>query len=261
MIWKETADSVAKTQENAFWLISHASYLLKIDGLLWGVDLRLSRETHQQADNTLAKDLKDLQVALVTHLHADHYDPALIERLAPLDIHWIFPAFMPDDQQKAWRQKLPHCTFMKAGEKIALRGLKVHAFESIHYDYFKGERCGVEEIGYMVEAGGQVYMFPGDVRNYDALPEIQKGADEFFAHVWLGREAALAPDPQIVAAYCDYLASTKAKRIWLGHLNDMSRSDADRWTEIHAQMVKAGVQKRAPSILVEAPEHGKKNLL
>lgn len=261
MIWTDVIKSVRDCRENAFWLISHASYLMKTDGILWGVDLRLNGENHRQADDTLYEFLKDLKVAMLTHLHPDHYDPALIECLAHADIHWIFPAFMPDDQKKAWLKKLGHCTFMKAGDEKTVRGLKIQAFETIHRDYFKGECFGVDEIGYRVEVSGRTYVFPGDVRNYEAVPEILKGADEFFSHVWLGREAALSYDQRMLEAYLDYLACAKAKRIWLGHLNDMDRTDIDRWTDDHARAVKKGVLMRIPEAIVEIPEHGKKNVL
>lgn len=261
MIWRETVQSLQDSQDDSLWLISHASYLVRTGGLLWAVDPRLSVDMHLQADDTLAQDLNALRVAMITHLHPDHYDKPLIRTLAAADIHWIFPAFMPPSEQHEWQEILPLCSFLHAGEEICVRGLKVQAFESVHYDYFKGERCGVEEIGYCVAVEGKTFLFPGDVRNYDCLPEIQKGADEFFAHIWLGREAALSPTPEMTERFCRYFASAKAQRMWLGHLNDMSRMETDRWTEAHAQLLKDGIQKKAPEMEIRVPEHGKQYLL
>lgn len=256
MIWQEMIRALQHSPGDALLLISHASYLLRTGGIFWAVDPRLSGEMHRQADDTLCRDLKGLQVAMITHLHADHYDQALIERLAPLDIHWLFPGFMPDALKAKWRERLPRCSFLAPGDEISLAGLGIRAFESIHYDYFRGERCGVEEIGYRVTAGGKTFLFPGDVRDYDRLPDLQKNADEFFAHVWLGREAALAPDPGMIRAYCRYLAASGAGRIWLAHLNDHDRTDADRWTERHARMILEGIAQLSPGMTVNIPPHG-----
>ena len=257
MNWREMMDSFRNAQGDAVMLISHASYLFKTSGVFWAVDPRLNRDLHIQAEEGLAADFKGLQVAMVTHLHGDHYDKALIERLASQDIHWIFPHFMPAEVREEWKKKLRCCSFLAPGDEISLERLRIRAFESIHYDYFQGKRCGVEENGYRVEAGGKVFLFPGDVRNYEMLPDIQKGADEFFTHVWLGREAALSPKEEMAESFCRYFAGANAGRMWLGHLNDMDRAPIDRWTPAHAQLVKEGIQKRAPDMDIQIPEHGK----
>lgn len=262
MNWQEVVQSIAThSGSDAFWLICHASYLMHTNHLLWGVDLRLNDEMHAEADQTIAKDLSGLRVAMTTHLHSDHYDTRLIQLLSEADIHWIFPAFTPPDEQARLKTLLPSCSFVQAGDTLNIRGLQIEVFPSNHYDVFHGERIGVPEIGYRVTSGNRRYLFPGDIRTYTSFPAELRQADELFAHVWLGRQAALSPAGDMIDAFCRFFLSAHASRIWLGHLNDTDRLPNDRWTDEHAQTITARMHQLSPGQCIRTPDRGVKNVL
>ena len=256
MNWKQTISSIGQEGQDAFCLISHASYLVRTDGVLWAVDPRLRPEYHQMADAALPSDLAALQAVFLTHLHPDHYDERWIELLSSNDILWVFPAFMPPETQKKWRGKLPRCLFVAAGDVVCLGGMTVRVFDSIHFDVFQGKKVGVPEIGYEAFTPRRTLLFPGDVRNYEYFPDARKKADELFSHVWLGRQAALAPSEKMIEAFCRYFVSSKAKRLWLTHLEDPDRDPCDRWTRVHAERARARMLQIAPDLSIEIPVLG-----
>ncbi len=256
MNWRQTIRSIQENKQDAFYLISHASYILRTGGMLWAVDPRLTLENHSAADDSLSADLAGLQAVLLTHLHVDHYDEKLINTLAFNDILWLFPAFMPSEQQETWKSRLKNCLFVKPGDRIRACGLDIRVSDSIHYDIFEGKKVGVPEIGYRVTVCSRTLAFPGDIRSYGTFPEEQKNADELFAHVWLGRQAALHPRQEMIEAFSRYFADSKARRIWLTHLNDMHRPPADRWTVTHAECVREKMLQIVPGLSVEIPEPG-----
>ena len=250
---RQTMNALRQEHRDAFCLISHASYILCTSGILWAVDPRLSLEGHQAMDDSISADLASLRVALVTHLHPDHYDEHLIDSLSRNDTLWIFPAFMPQELQKKWLLRLPRCVFVRPGDTIESDGLTIQVFESIHYDLFEGKKVGVPENGYSVQTPHRSLLFPGDIRDFSLFPETQKNADELFAHVWLGRQAALHPREDLIDSFCRYFASAQAKRIWLAHLNDTDRPPCDRWTNGHAEFVRGRMLRMSPGLSVEIP--------
>ena len=258
--WKKCIASFREAREDCFTLISHASYLFRTNGVCWALDPRLDDDMHLQADDMLPEAFGEVRFALLTHLHGDHYDKKLIQSLSGLDITWVFPDFLPPEEQDFVKEYCAKRVFVHAGQELTLCGVTVRVFESNHSDVFEGKLYSVPEYGYAVCAGKTRLLFPGDVRDYgDRLPGFT-GAD-VFGHIWLGRKAALTYTSEMLAYFCDFLLSCAPRRVILAHLYDWNRSEKSMWTEDHAQAVRQIIAKKQPGLPVLSPAHGQTVLL
>jgi hypothetical protein len=102
----------------------------------------------------------------------------------------------------------------------------------------QGNLKGVPALGYLVECNGRRWLFPGDTRNYDAaqLP-VFSGLDVVFAHLWLGRGAALADPPPLIDSFCRFFLDAGARQVIITHLNELARDANDFWEEAHIDLV------------------------
>lgn len=259
--WGTMIYELQQAKADCMFLMSHASYLFKTGGKIWAVDLRLDEDMHLQADSTIKWDLQQLRYAILTHLHPDHYDPALIEKLSGIDCTWIAPDFMSDGQKAHLLRCFPKCIFVKAGDQISIDDMQIQVFASPHSDTYEGKIYSVPEYGYAVVLPGHRMLFPGDVRQYETGADVDLPDAELFAHIWLGRKAALNYSPHMVDLFCDYYLSMKPRRVFLGHLYDLHRSSESMWTEEHALVVKKRMQDMDPTVPVLIPRQGQKILL
>ena len=243
---------------DAFWLIGASSYVFSAGGAKWAVDPMFNTPRSGMSRERIDTDavFHALDFALLTHRHADHFDPRLMERYAALE--WIVPDHMEHEIPAACRERM---TVVKPGDVIVRRGVRITAFSSLHYD--AGTTVGVEETGYFVEAGPHRLLFPGDVRDYDAarLPAFEK-VTHLFMHVWLGRRNALNwPCGDYPDQMAEFALSFGAEKIYLAHLMEAERPLEDLWTYAHAGLVMDALMGRAPGAEVCVPLVGKMNLL
>ena len=142
------------------------------------------------------------------------------------------------------------------GEEIEVAGMRVIPFASPHYGrHLDGRRITIEETGYLVRVGSRSYLFPGDVRTYDPVRiDACDGVDVVFAHVFLGREAALSADPPLLKEFVDFYLSYSPKRIVLGHLYDFQASIRNCWVDTHAEMVTEALHWVDVGVDVVTPE-------
>ncbi len=258
--WARIKTALAEGGADAFWLLHHASYLMRTSGALWLVDPVLDEAEHDLADGDLPNVLRDTQAVFITHLHADHYDPRFLSAIRGTGALVVLPSFLTEEQRRKAQESFGNVRFVEPGEEIAMKGLRAEPFVSLHKDMFQGVWHGLEEYGYRIVCGGRSFLFPGDVRSYDSAPPLP-GADELFAHVWMGRRNALTVTRDDVERFCRYFAASGARRIWLAHLYDYGRDPADMWTEEHARLAQEGLRLRLPEAEIRVPDHGAMMLL
>jgi len=252
--------------EDRAWLMYSANYLFRTQGVRWGIDpLTLKRRLPQASAMDVARDLKDLDFVLLTHRHEDHLDLGLLSALRRLPIRWVVPeAILPQVQEQAG---LPakHILVPKPLQPIDLHGLRIIPFDGLHWqdapDYPDGRR-GVPAMGYLVEQDGKRWLFPGDTRTYDPanLPPFGP-VDVLFAHLWLGRAAALQSPPPLLELFCRFCLALQPRRIILTHLEEWGRAAPYFWDVDHAEQVVSSLKKYAPPLPVDAACTGDEILL
>jgi len=109
------------------------------------------------------KDLKGIDLILVTHDHFDHFDKKLIESIAARDSSCVV-ASEPTLQQLELSKRLLHP--IKMHQSISLRGVEVTAVPAHHPQAF----C---PLGFMVNCGGKSVFHSGDTSLIDDFSKIK----------------------------------------------------------------------------------------
>lgn len=152
---------------SAVW-VGHATVLLRIgnrtvltDPNLAGALLIVPRETPA---SLRASDLPRVDVAVISHMHLDHFDAPTVRKLGP-DAVVVFPdGGQAYADEIAQRRKLP----LKTWESVEVRGLTITAVPARH----QGGRYGIDALwnhaatGYVIEGFGRRVYFAGDT-GYD----------------------------------------------------------------------------------------------
>jgi hypothetical protein len=72
--------------------------------------------------------------------------------------------------------------------------------------------------------------------------------DVVFAHLWLGRGAALEDLPPLLDAFCRFFLETGARQVILTHLNEFGRDANDYWGDAHMELVREKFRKMSAEI-------------
>jgi hypothetical protein len=252
--------------EDRAWLMYSANYLFHTHGVRWAIDpLALRSRVPQAPAMDVVSDLKDLDFVLLTHRHKDHLDFDLLRALRHLSIQWVVPeAILPRVHEEAG---LPAKQILvpKPLQPIELHGLRITPFNGLHWEeapYYPDGRRGVPAMGYLVEQDGKRWLFPGDTRTYDpaGLPDFGP-VDVLFAHLWLGKGAALQPNPQLLEPFCRFYLALQSRRLILTHLEEWGRQVSDFWDLEHAEQVVSVLKQKAPFLPVEVACTGDEVLL
>ena len=243
--------------EDRGWLIYSANYLFRTQGVRWAVDpLEMHSRLKQLIQPDVARDLRNLDFVLLTHRHGDHLDLNLLRALRDLSIQWVVPeAILPMVRRQAGlaARKI---LVPEPLQPIELHGIRITPFDGLHWEESPAHRTGqrgVAETGYLVEQGGKRWLFPGDTRTYDAtrLPPFGS-VDVLFAHLWLGRGAALMAQPPLLADFCHFCLALQPLRVILTHLEEWGRRGNDFWDREHAEQVILEFKRLVPRLPVEA---------
>lgn len=222
----KVADFVGKT-EGSLGLIGPASYLLHLGGKKIAIDPSACHfPGEEEKREALFHTLLDYDGVICTHFHFDHYDGALLTRLAP-HLPCYIPAYMPP---------LPGVNRVNAGDRLTFEEVALTFFDSPHS---RGENK-VEELGFLLEYDGRRHLFPVDVRTYDpvAIP-VAGPVDTLISHLWLGRVHALdrVAEADYIEEFCAFAGAFTPKRTILGHLCDSRRTITDMWSPLHVERV------------------------
>jgi phosphoribosyl 1,2-cyclic phosphodiesterase len=240
------------------------NYLFNTQGIRWAVDpIRLSVRVAEAGTSETDCDLAGLRFVLLTHAHADHVDAVLWRQLAQSGCHWVVPEHMADFFASEAHVSESARSVAVPGREMAVAGVRIVPFEAPHYEHRPtGETNHVDSTGYFVETGGRSYLLPGDIRTYD--PECLKpfvDVSVVFAHVFLGRSAALLPDPPFLDAFVDFYLSRRPREIVLSHLYELARDSEDCWLASHAEMVEEAIHAADGRIEVVTPEWFRETVL
>lgn len=256
-IWEEIERGLSE-EGDAFFLMGPANYIFLTGGVKWAVDPAFTVPRDRSSFDCIDADrmMNSLDFVLLTHRHADHFDPELMKRYP--DLLWIVPDHMGEEVRAHGRFNLQ---IVRPGDVIRRGEIAIRAFKSLHYD--AGTTVGVEETGYFVETNGHRLMLPGDVREYNAAkyPKFE-GITHFFAHVWLGRRNALNwPCGAYPGGMAEFILAFDPEKIYLAHLFEATRPLPDMWTNAHAGLVMDEIAGRRPGAAVCALQPGQRILL
>lgn len=229
---------------DCFYMFNASGMIFRLGDRLLGVDPALRTEQAQAAAEEGARAVLSLVPdILLTHFHADHFDPRFVKRVSDLDCRWYMPDFEPG-LVEASGLSADRITYVHPGDTFDLGEVHVEVLPGRHI-----EHCGkgVPEVCYLLTAGGKRIFIPADVRNYDldTFPQVY-GADVLFANVWLGRGVSEQTPDWRYEEYANYVAALRPKKVFLGHLMEYSRSSRDIWSWEHAGRVMDGLTERLP---------------
>jgi L-ascorbate metabolism protein UlaG (beta-lactamase superfamily) len=266
-LWNKTiSEWKSPGPEDRAWLMYSANYLFRTQGVRWAIDpLRLINRLPSAVEMDVAHDLMDLDFVLLTHRHIDHLDIGLLRLLQDLPILWVIPEAILPLVQKQVSLTAEQILVPKAGLPFELNGLWITPFDGLHWEDapdFPDGRRGVPATGYLVEVNGKRWLFPGDTRTFDpnSLPAFSR-LDVLFAHLWLGRAAALQTYPPLLDDFCHFCLALQPHRIILTHLEEWGRTASDFWDSGHAERVVSVFNTLAPFLQVEVAGMGDSILL
>ncbi len=223
---------------NRMWLMYAASYLFRTGRVRWAVDPQRPNRLLDLPDPVPLDALKNLSFVLLTHDHADHYDPFLLSSLVGSPVRLIVPETMATLIRKDTSIAAEQIITAVPNQSIILDDIRILPFDGWHSAPDNPASIGYPATGYLVKTATQRWLFPADVRDYQAADiSTFKPIDCLFAHLWLGRQCALMERPPLVEPFCDYLQQCAPRRIVLAHLYEFSRPPVDLWHRRHLRLV------------------------
>jgi hypothetical protein len=250
--------------ENRVWLTYSANYLFRTNHIRWAIDpLTLHWRVSEAPKVDVAQDLRNLSFVLLTHGHNDHLDLDLLSALRHLPIKWIIPEFILSTVISQAGLPRENIIVPSPFNRIDLNGIGILPFNGLHWEIQQdGTRKGVPSLGYLIECGGRRWLFPSDTRTYDAsqFPALD-AVDVTFAHLWLGRGAALLDEPPLLDAFCRFFLDLNPCKLVLTHLNELGRDANDTWDELHVQKIRSKFRELSVNIPISHMAMGDSTLL
>ena len=238
-------------------LIHSTSYLFRTKDFFWGMDIAFRYGWQLcKTPAEFAKLAQNMHLMIITHQHADHFEPKILRRLAENGTQLLIPDFLKERVEKAGIP-LHSCIFAQANVPVHIGPLTILPFPSRHFR--PGTNRGVEEYGYYITAEGEPSLvFPGDIRDYSREDSVAiPTADYCFAHLWLGDDNRDWEDCQKrVQAFSEYMLTFSRKHLILTHLYENGRADHQMWRMEHALPVLDYWKDHAPETTVAVPDWG-----
>ena len=252
-LWKRMISEVQSgAHDNCFWLAGASSYLISLDSVRFMVDpvLRIP-EVWGACRENLSHDLCGLSFILYTHDHRDHYQPEFDQALSDLSIVRVVPEYMVNLYVETGET-----IYVKPGDKLCLADCWITVLPGVHKD---SAGNGPEAVQYLVEKNGRSLYFPGDVRNPSLKLITNIGvADCMFAHVFLGKSNAKnVPWPGWLEQFSAYIEATHAKKVFLGHLYEMTSESERLYTYMSTGAIMDVLAGLCPETDVAIPQIGR----
>ena len=152
--------------------VGHATTLLRLDGTSVLTDPMLRRRLgplRRHGERPGRELAGDADLALVSHLHRDHFDRSSLRRLSPGT-----PLLVPKGAGAlASKMTKAEVVELAPGESLSIEGIEVLAVEASH----GGNRDpwnedSVKPLGYVLGAGGRRIYFAGDTDLFDGMTEF-----------------------------------------------------------------------------------------
>ena len=197
-------------------------------------------------------DLKELDFILLTHEHRDHLDLNLLHGLQDFPILWIVPEPLLPSVKAEVDIAADRLIVPEPMRTIEINGIRITPFDGLHWEAQPGSQSlrGVPAMGYLVECNGKRWLFPGDIRTYEASRLPLFGSVDVLAHVWLGRGCALMETPPLLEKFCDFNITLQPNRIVLTHLEEFGRCENDYWDCGHVNRICSLVAEKRPDISI-----------
>ncbi len=250
--WQEAVDFICNPREKgtAVAFPETTAYLFNTNGIKWMIDpvYHYGFASDEEITN-IASILRDFSFGIITHGHADHFQPALLEKLTESDIKWIacrsIEKWVSDSLPDFPEEKI---IWMEEHEDITLSDIRIVCLPGMHAEDGKPF---VPSAAYAVFLpDGTSLLFLGDCRNF-SLPKLPSGCfDYVFGHVYLGRADNTLDDFPHLNEFSRMLLSANPGTVFLTHLYDLCRAPEDMWTERHAEMVRSVLLEICPNLNV-----------
>ncbi len=147
----------------------HASGLLHLDGVRIAVDPVLSQRLfHLRRQLPLSMPELDVDLVLISHLHADHLHLPSLRRFAPRT-----RLVVPRGAAPLFRG-LPHpLVEVTPGDSFSLVGLRIEVLPAHHDDRrLPGSRLRAPALGFRVAGPRHSLWYPGDTGLFDGLYDV-----------------------------------------------------------------------------------------
>jgi L-ascorbate metabolism protein UlaG (beta-lactamase superfamily) len=242
---------------DAVWLMYTANYLFNTHNIRWAVDpVLLNNRVPEAVQLDVGYDMAKMDFILLTHSHADHVDPALWSQLYATHCRWVIPDHMLDFISRTTPLAPDDLIVAVPGIEINIARVTITPFSAPHYEQRPdGSLNHVSETGYLVKTRNGTYLLPGDVRTFDTgVLRPFKDSSAVFAHVFLGRSAALLDNPPLLADFVDFYLNCRPRKILLAHLYELGREPEDCWRTSHAEQVAAVIEDADSGIHIRIPE-------
>ena len=223
----KNAASLLDSDKDGLAALAPSAYILKLGRTKIAIDMSLcTMPVSEENVKAVADIVSGCDAVIVTHNHADHFDPALLSLVSD-DVPIYMPNFLSYNKKNV--------TYFGDGTDISVGDVQIEFFESAHS---AGENV-VPEYGFAAKHNGKHYVFPTDVRCYNAEHKVFHNTEVLVPHLWLGRRMALMlTDNNYIEEFAAFVNSFGAKRVLVGHLYDIHREIDDMWTDIHFDAVK-----------------------
>jgi hypothetical protein len=249
-LWHCVTEEWARSSSgNYAWLTYSANYLLACGDFKWAIDpFSMTNRIPGMGSLNYLRDLASLSLVVLTHEHNDHLDLELLSALDQAKIQWVIPEFLIEKVNNLLKIPQNNIILPVPGTQLHLDPIQLTPFNSLHFR----DTNGVPETGYLIEFGNRRWLFPGDVRNYEfaKLPDFGK-LDGVFAHLWLGKSCAQDETPQFLEDFCDFFSAFDTEKVIITHMYEYGRNVSNLWNEYHFDMVKTGLHKRKPNLIIE----------
>ncbi len=249
-IWRNAA-KVLTAEGDGVALTGPSGYLFKLRRFRMAMDLALPRDIKGNWFSSAADRIGTLDFGFLTHGHVDHLDATVLAQFADKPTKWIVPEFV--DVPMLPEKKIIR---VKPGDTLDIEGISVTVFEGRHFR--PGTQKGVPEVGYLFEVDGKRILFPGDTRNYDpdGFPDFGN-VTAMFAHLWAGDGAAQSGEPtKELLGYANFVTSFSPRTVYISHLFESGREDANLWSYRAAGMAADEIRRRLPEAKIRIPEYG-----
>jgi L-ascorbate metabolism protein UlaG (beta-lactamase superfamily) len=155
----------------AIWWVGNAGWLVKVDGLLVGIDLDLDSSERIEPPPVSAEELAgEIDVAFATHHHGDHFDSTTLAKIAAKPrCTFVLPRTCLAGAAAAGIPK-QRIVVPEPLVPFEVKGVAVRPLHAIHgnqmFTVLTREPDFVESIahncGYLVTLGGRTLFWPGD---------------------------------------------------------------------------------------------------
>ena len=233
-------------QSDKLWLTYSANYLLNTAGVKWAIDpYSLFTRVGGGEQPDFLKDLKNLQLVVLTHNHSDHLDLNLIAALSELPIRWVIPEFMLEKVRTVVNLSNENIIIPEILKPIFIDNLTLTPFEGLH---IHGSN-GVPSMGYLAEFSKRRWLFPGDTRTYDfsRLPEFGE-LTGVVGHLWLGKAEALDQNPSKLDEFCQFYSRFRTQNLIITHLREFGRIAEEFWDIHNFETVKDEIHRLSPEL-------------